>query len=74
MQRPRNQTEENVHKVLLNERVKEKAGSTDYLPVTINLEKQLVAESPGLYIAKLPEEELAEKEGETARLISIPKE
>lgn len=74
LQRPRNQTEENVHKVLLNERVKEKAGSTDYLPVTINLEKQLVAESPGLYIAKLPEEELAEKVGETARLISIPKE
>lgn len=73
LQRPRNQTEENIHKVLLNERVKEKAGNTDYLPVTINLEKQLVAESPGLYIVKLPEEGLVEEGGETARLISIPK-
>ena len=73
LQTPKNQTEKNVRKSLLNERVKEKAGNTDYLPVTINLEKQLVAESPGLYIAKLPEEGQPELE-ETARLISIPKE
>ncbi len=74
LKKPKNQTEENVRKSLLNERVKEKAGNTDYLPVTINLEKQLVAESPNLYIAKLPEEGKPELGEKTARLISILKE
>ncbi len=74
LQIPKNQTEENVRKSLVNERVKEKAGNTDYLPVNINLEKQLVAESPGLYIVKLPEAELVEKGGETACLFSISKD
>ncbi|MCM1244717.1 MAG: DUF3801 domain-containing protein [Roseburia sp.] len=74
LQRPKNQSEEKVYKALSNEHVKGKAGSPDYLPVTINLEKQLVAESPNLYIAKIPDEGTPELGEETTRLISIPKE
>lgn len=66
--------EKTIETVMSREAIKEKAGSNNYFPVSINLEKQLVAESPGLYIVKLPEAELVEQGGETARLFSISKE
>lgn len=69
----KSEAEKTIETVMYREAIKEKAGKNNYFPVTINLEKQLVAESPGLYIVKLPEEGPVEQKGETARLFSISK-
>lgn len=48
--------EETMGKVLSLEKMKEKYQSPEYIPVTFDMETQMVAESPNLYIANLPKE------------------
>lgn len=46
-----------MEKVLSLEKMKERYQSPEYIPVTFDMETQMVAESPNLYIANLPKEQ-----------------
>ena len=54
--------EKTVEKVLSLEKMKERYQSPEYIPVTFDMETQMVAESPNLYIANLPKEQQESKD------------
>jgi hypothetical protein len=53
---PHSAPEETMGKVLSLEKMKEKYQSPEYIPVTFDMETQMVAESRNVYIAHLPKE------------------
>lgn len=53
---PQSVPEETMGKVLSLEQMKERYQSPEYIPVTFDMETQMVAESPNVYIANLPKE------------------
>lgn len=63
--------EQTVGKVLSLEKMKERYQSPEYIPVTFDMETQMVAESPNLYIANLPKEPQESKD--FIRCISLDK-
>ena len=63
--------EQTVGKVLSLEKMKERYQSPEYIPVTFDMETQMVAESPNLYIANLPKEPQESKD--FVRCISLDK-
>ena len=64
--------EKTVEKVLSLEKMKERYQSSEYIPVTFDMETQMVAESPNLYIANLPKEQQESKD--FVRCICLDKE
>ena len=64
--------EKTVEKVLSLEKMKERYQSPEYIPVTFDMETQMVAESPNLYIANLPKEQQESKD--FVRCICLDKE
>ena len=64
-------SEKTVGKVLALEKMKERYQSPEYIPVTFDMETQMVAESPNLYIANLPKEPQESKD--FIRCISLDK-
>ncbi len=64
--------EKTVEKVLSFEKMKERYQSPEYIPVTFDMETQMVAESPNLYIANLPKEQQESKD--FVRCICLDKE
>ena len=64
-------SEKTVGKVLALEKMKERYQSPEYIPVTFDMETQMVAESPNLYIANLPKEPQESKD--FVRCISLDK-
>ena len=65
-------SEKTVEKVLSLEKMKERYQSPEYIPVTFDMETQMVAESPNLYIANLPKEQQESKD--FVRCICLDKE
>ena len=63
--------EKTVGKVFSLEKMKERYQSPEYIPVTFDMETQMVAESPNLYIANLPKEPQESKD--FIRCISLDK-
>ena len=61
-----------MEKVLSLEKMKERYQSPEYIPVTFDMETQMVAESPNLYIANLPKEQQESKD--FVRCICLNKE
>ena len=61
-----------VEKVLSLEKMKERYQSPEYIPVSFDMEIQMVAESPNLYIANLPKEQQESKD--FVRCICLDKE
>ena len=55
-------SEKTVEKVLSLEKMKERYQSPEYIPVPFDMETQMVAESPNLYIANLPKEQQESKD------------
>lgn len=46
-----------MEKVLSMEAMKEKYQSTEYIPVTFDMDTQMVAESKNIYVTHLPKEQ-----------------
>ena len=65
-------SEKTVEKVLSLEKMKERYQSPEYIPVPFDMETQMVAESPNLYIANLPKEQQESKD--FVRCICLDKE
>ncbi len=61
-----------MEKVLSLEKMKERYQSPEYIPVPFDMETQMVAESPNLYIANLPKEQQESKD--FVRCICLDKE
>lgn len=68
---PKEAPDQTMAKVLSAEQKKERYQSPEYIPVTFDMETQMVAESPNLYIANLPKEPQESKD--FARCIFLDK-